>query len=193
MKLSKKIICSVLGAIALITGGVAVEYHQPVGQVTIEQAELGELRVSPAALELIGNAEGCRQDPYRCPAGLATNGIGNTHDVPNAAVSLEQVAKDWVRNIQSAQQCVTDAERLSRKEMTQGQFDAFTSFVFNTGCTKFRRNANGTLTQIYRHIMQGEYPKACKQLKRWVYSGGKKYNGLITRRGLEYARCIQVD
>lgn len=193
MKLSKKIICSVLGAIALITGGVAVEYHQPVGQVTIDQAELGELRVSPAALELIGNAEGCRQDPYRCPAGLATNGIGNTHDVPNAAVSLEQVAKDWVRNIQSAQQCVTDAERLSGKVMTQGQFDAFTSFVFNTGCTKFRRNANGTLTQIYQHIMQGEYTKACGQLKRWVYSGGKKYNGLITRRGLEYARCIQVD
>ncbi len=193
MKLSKKIICSVLGAIALITGGVAVENHQPVGHVIIEQTELGELRVSPVALKVIGDAEGCRQDPYRCPAGLVTNGIGNTHNVPNATVSLEQVAKDWVKNIQSAEQCVTNAENISGMAMTQGQFDAFTSFVFNTGCTKFRRNANGSLTQIYQHIMQGEYPKACEQLKRWVYSGGKKYNGLITRRGLEYARCMEVD
>lgn len=193
MKLSKKIVCSVLGAIALITGGVAVDSTEPVGPVVIQQQELGELRVSSAALELIGNAEGCRQDPYRCPAGLATNGIGNTHDVPSATVSLEQVAKDWVKNIQSAEWCVTNAENISGKVMNQGQFDAFTSFVFNTGCTKFRRNANGTLTQIYKHIMQGDYPKACKQLKRWVYSGGKKYNGLIVRRGLEYARCTQVD
>lgn len=193
MKLSKKITCSLLGAIALITGGVAIETTQPVGPVVIQQQELGKLRVSSAALELIGNAEGCRQDPYRCPAGLATNGIGNTHDVSSTAVSLEQVAKDWVKNVQSAEQCVSNAEHMSGKAMTQGQFDAFTSFVFNTGCTKFRRNANGTLTQIYKHIMQGNYPKACEQLKRWVFSGGKKYNGLITRRGLEYARCTQVD
>lgn len=192
MKLSKKIVCSVLGTIALITGGAAVETAQPVGNVVIDQVELGELRVSPVALEIIGNAEGCRQDPYHCPAGLVTNGIGNTHGVPNKPVSMEQVAMDWVKNIQSAERCITKAESISGVAMTQGQFDAFTSFTFNTGCTKFRRNANGSATQIYKHIMQGEYPKACEQLKRWVYSGGKKYNGLIKRRGVEYARCIEV-
>lgn len=193
MKLSKKIVCSVLGAIALITGGVAVESHQPIGKVTIEQTELGELRVSPVALDIIGNAEGCRRDPYQCPAGLVTNGIGNTHDVPNDLISLEQVAKDWVKNLQNAEQCVTTVERRSGHTMSQGQFDALTSFVFNVGCTRFRRNADGSATRIYTYALQGEKAKACQELTRWVYSGGQKLNGLITRREKEHARCMAVD
>ncbi|MDQ9401640.1 lysozyme, partial [Serratia marcescens] len=28
----------------------------------------GEVKTSRAGLELIGNAEGCRRDPYKCPA-----------------------------------------------------------------------------------------------------------------------------
>lgn len=77
----KKILCSVTAVAALITGGVTVsdaEYQNSVGQVEIAGQSLGELRVSPRSLDLIGNAEGCRRDPYRCPSGLITNGVGNT-------------------------------------------------------------------------------------------------------------------
>ncbi|GHM10714.1 hypothetical protein ECZU41_53820 [Escherichia coli] len=38
----------------------------------------GNVRTNRAGLELIGNAEGCRRDPYMCPAGVWTDGIGNT-------------------------------------------------------------------------------------------------------------------
>ncbi|EIH0334401.1 lysozyme, partial [Escherichia coli] len=41
----------------------------------------GNVRTNQAGLELIGNAEGCRRDPYKCPAGVWTDGIGNTHGV----------------------------------------------------------------------------------------------------------------
>lgn len=41
----------------------------------------GEVKTSRAGLELIGNAEGCRRDPYKCPADVWTDGIGNTHGV----------------------------------------------------------------------------------------------------------------
>lgn len=181
--------------ISLITGGAIVgqEYVQPVGQVVIEGQALGELRISPKGLEMTGNAEGCRLDPYTCPSGLVTNGVGNTHGVPDNPVSLEQVAKDWVRNLQEAERCVESVERASGKPMTQGQFDAFTSFAFNTGCQRYKRNSNRTATQIYRLSLEGNYPQACAELKRWVYGGGVKQPGLIIRRNVEYERCMALD
>ncbi|ELK3677235.1 lysozyme [Vibrio fluvialis] len=196
MKMAKKVLCSVTAVIGLVTGGAAMygeSFTQPVGQVVIDGKSVGELRISPKGLELIGNAEGCRQDPYRCPAGLKTNGIGNTNGVPDEFVTLEQVAKDWTKNIQGAEQCVTAAESLSKQRMTQGQFDAFTSFAFNTGCARFQYNVNRTDTQIYRLAKAGQFEQACQQLTRWVYGGGHKLPGLITRRGKEYARCMEVD
>ncbi|EJL6329851.1 lysozyme [Vibrio cholerae] len=195
MKITKKIWCSVAAVISLITGGAIVgqEYIQPVGEVVIEGQALGELRISPKGLEMTGNAEGCRLDPYTCPSGLVTNGVGNTHGVPDNPVSLEQVAKDWVRNLQEAERCVESVERASGKPMTQGQFDAFTSFAFNTGCQRYKRNSNRTATQIYRLSLEGNYPQACAELKRWVYGGGVKQPGLIIRRNVEYERCMALD
>lgn len=35
----------------------------------------GNVRTSERGLELIGNAESCRRDPYACPAGVLTDGI----------------------------------------------------------------------------------------------------------------------
>lgn len=196
MKITSKILCSVAAVIGLVTGGTAIygdEFVKPVGQVVIEGQAIGELRMSPKGLEITGNAEGCRLDPYTCPSGLITNGIGNTHDVPKAPITLEQVAKDWVKNLQEAQQCVEAAERQSGKTMTQGQFDALTSFVFNTGCPRFKHNSNRTETQIYRFAKTGQFEQACKQLTRWVYGGGVKQPGLIIRRDLEYERCMALD
>ena len=34
----------------------------------------GNVRTNRAGLELIGNAEGCRRDPYMCPAGYGLTG-----------------------------------------------------------------------------------------------------------------------
>lgn len=192
MKLTKKIVCSVAAVVGLITGGAALN-TQPVGEVIIENEVVTTLRVSSIALDIIGDAEGCRKSPYVCPAGLVTNGIGNTRFLPEQNVSLEQIAIDWVKNIANAEKCVRKAEQASRVTMTQGQFDAFTSFAFNTGCTRFRRNHNQTSTQIYKHILAGNYQRACDQLPRWVYGGGVKLPGLITRRGLEHDRCLAVD
>lgn len=193
MNLKKRIVCSVAAVAALITGGVATTdtgFTQSVGQVVIDGQSLGNLRVSPAALELIGNAEGCRQDPYRCPSGLVTNGIGNTHGVPNSPVSLEQIAKDWVKNIQSSEQCLTASA--PDAGLRQGQVDAFTSFIFNTGCTRFRFNGDGSETRIYRKIKTGRYDSACRELNHWVYGGGKKLPGLISRRQKETEMCLGV-
>ncbi|PFG55744.1 lysozyme [Vibrio sp. ES.051] len=193
MKLTKRILCSVAAVIGLVTGGVTLSSSElSIGNVMIAGEQVGQLRTSPIGLEIIGNAEGCRQDPYTCPAGLATNGIGNTHDVKDQVVSLEQIATDWVKNLQQAEQCISRAEADAEKRMSQGQFDAFTSFSFNTGCTRFMRNRDGSETQIYRYIKQGNFTKACHELPRWVYGGGVKLKGLIDRREKEHDRCLSI-
>jgi len=196
VKLTKRIICSVVAVIGLVTGGTAVygpELTQPIGQVVVSERDLGALRITPKGLKLIGDAEGCRQNPYVCPGGIPTNGIGNTHGVPDTPITLEQVAIDWVKNIQSAERCVTNAERISGAQMSTGQFDAFTSFVFNFGCTKFRKNKDGSDTRIYAAIKHGNYPKACGHITEWVKSQGVVLKGLVTRRGLERDRCMEMD
>ncbi|MGF1839143.1 lysozyme [Vibrio crassostreae] len=193
MKMTKRIICSVTAVVGLVTGGMALHRSElPIGNVTIAGEQMGALRTSPIGLEIIGNAEGCRQGPYTCPAGLATNGIGNTHNVKDQVVSLEQIATDWVKNLQQAEQCISRAEAASGKQMSPGQFDAFTSFSFNTGCTRFMRNRDGSETQVYRFIKRGDFIKACHELPRWVYGGGVKLKGLIDRREKERDRCLAI-
>lgn len=58
----------------------------------------GNVRTSERGLELIGNAESCRRDPYACPAGVLTDGIGNTHGVKAGVIKTDtQIAEDWER------------------------------------------------------------------------------------------------
>jgi lysozyme len=56
----------------------------------------GHIRTNQRGLELIGNAESCRRDPYVCPAGVLTDGIGNTHGVKEGTRKTDQqIAADW--------------------------------------------------------------------------------------------------
>lgn len=66
------------------------------------------------------------------------------------------------------------------KVRTQGQFDALVSFSYNVGVGNLKRS---TLLKKIMHDaptaeIQGEF-------MRWVYSGGKKLDGLVKRRRWE--------
>lgn len=208
----KKITCSVMAIIGVVVGGSvrdgttspasptsphqydavtkdvqAIDDWSRIGFVEIGDFE-GELLVSPRALKLIGNAEGCMRTPYTCPAGLSTDGIGNTHGVTKEIKSDEQIAIDWTKNIIAAQNCLASSGDVA--SMSQGQIDAFTSFIFNTGCTRFKHNRDGSETRIYHKIKQGWFTGACNELKYWVYAGGRKLAGLVTRRTDEREMCF---
>jgi|GEM_PF-612872 len=198
MNTKNKVICSVLAIIGIVTGGSSVYSDIPqasslepdavaIGTVEIGDLIIGELIVSPNALKVIGDAEGCRRSPYVCPAGLDTDGIGNTHNVSGEPKTDEQIAIDWTRNVIDAQNCLASSADVSL--MSQGQIDAFTSFIFNTGCTRFKHNRDGSETRIYHKITQGWFTDACNELNFWVYAGGKKLAGLTSRRELETRLC----
>ncbi len=142
----------------------------------------GNVKTSQAGLELIGNAEGCQRDPYRCPADVWTDGIGNTHGVTGARKSDKQIAADWERNILDAEQCVN--RYAAGGKLPQGAFDAAVSITFNAGCPAMKTST------MFRLFRQGDTAAACEQFPRWVYAGGRKLKGLEIRRDKERALCL---
>lgn len=64
-------------------------------------------------------------------------------------------------------------------ELSQAQFDALVSLVFNIGCGAFR---GSTLLKL---LNAGDYAAAQQQFGRWNKQAGKVLNGLTRRRKAE--------
>ncbi len=97
-----------------------------------------EIRTGERGLEIIGNAEGCAREPYRCPADVLTVGIGSTElsglPIERKKYSDEEIAKRWVNDIKVAEKCVNNWA--SGKNLPQSTFEAAVSITFNVGCSK---------------------------------------------------------
>lgn len=184
----KKVVCSVGIVIAAVFGTYTVQ-DTPKRSAPTQLAPQGNpLRFSKEAMEIIGNAEGCRQDPYMCPANRLTAGIGHAGNDVRAGVgvySLATIEKWFAEDLFAAQNCIEKyVEDQLGRQLPQGVFDAFGSFVFNMGCAKFRSYP------VYTLLVKGEYTAACDRLPLYVYGGGVKLPGLETRRGKERALCL---
>lgn len=68
-------------------------------------------------------------------------------------------------------------------DITEQTRAAMYSFVYNVGITAFTKS---TLLAL---LNQNDIPGACDQLHRWVYAGGKRWKGLISRREVEFLVC----
>lgn len=147
------------------------------------------VNVSEQALELIGNAEGCKREPYHCPANILTVGIGSTAAggepiIPNKVYSDTEIADRWSKDIQTAQQCV-ESYAVGQQPIPQSVYDALVSITFNAGCGALKKST------LFRYSYQGNYTQACNEFPKWVYGGGKKLPGLVNRRNKERALCLQ--
>ncbi|EAC0075287.1 lysozyme [Escherichia coli] len=158
------IVCSVAAIIAIVLGN-------------------GHVRTNERGLELIGNAESCRRDPYVCPAGVLTDGMGNTHGVkPGTVKNDQQIAAEWEKNILDAESCVN--RYANGRNLSDDTFSAVVSVTFRAGCGNMR---NSTMFSLFR---KGDLKAACNQFPRWVYGGGRVLPGLVTRAGKEEALCL---
>jgi len=143
----------------------------------------GQVRTNQRGLELIGNAESCRRDPYVCPAGVLTDGMGNTHGVVRGTVKNDQqIAKEWEVNILDAESCVNRYG--NGRNLSDNAFSAAVSVTFRAGC------GNTRTSQMFIFFRSGNITAACNQFTRWVWGGGKVLPGLVTRAGNEKALCL---
>lgn len=163
-KVASSIVCSVMAIIAIVVSN-------------------GQVRTNQRGLELIGNAESCRRDPYVCPAGVLTDGMGNTHGVVRGTVKSDtQIAKDWEANILDAESCVNRYG--NGRNLSDNTFSAAVSVTFRAGCGNMRSS------QMFTLFRSGSITAACNQFARWVWGGGKILPGLVTRAGNEKALCL---
>lgn len=132
------------------------------------------MQLSDNGLNLIKAFEGLRLDAYYDPGGTLTIGYGHTAGVQPGQHITPQDAADLLRqDLAWAEQCV---DRYVTAPITQEQYDALVSLVFNIGCGAFMQST------LLRKLNAGDYESAAEQFGVWIKAGGKVLPGLVRRR-----------
>lgn len=138
------------------------------------------MRISDRGLEIIKEFEGFRARAYICPAGVWTIGYGHTRGVKAGDVVTEQQATELLRNdAKEAEEAVTD---LVKVELSQWQFDALVSLVYNIGSGNFY---NSTICRLLNEGCDDE-DRLRHAWCMWKRAGGRTLSGLIRRREKEF-------
>lgn len=119
---------------------------------------------------------------YLCPAKVWTIGWGTTKYRSGKAVAEGDVITpkqaqeyfDW-----DVSWFAGAVERLVQVPLTQEQFDALVSFVYNVGAGALEKST------LLKKLNQRDYKGAAKEFLRWNTANGKKLPGLTKRREYE--------
>ena len=149
------------------------------------------MQCSQKGIDLIKSFEGFSLTAYhgKCDrAGLYTIGWGHARGVrPGDKITLELAEKLLRDDIRDAEN-VVNLDYVSGRDkpiVTQSQFDALVSFVFNV---KRESYLGSTLR---RKLKAGDKMGAAGEFKRWIYSDHKIAPGLIPRRDAERRLFLQ--
>lgn len=136
-------------------------------------------QINEAGLELVKVYEGLRLKAYQDSVGVWTIGYGSTKGVkPGDVITDEQAEALLRRDLAEAEAAVT---RLVKHDLTDNQFAALVSFVFNLG------SGNFSMSTLLKKINSGDMAGAAKEFKRWNRAGKKVLAGLVRRRDAEAA------
>lgn len=153
-------------------------------------AVIGTARsIGPEGIALIKRFEGCarrRADgsyeaypdpgtggaPWTIGWGATGKGIG-PGTVWSQADCDARLERDLARFAREVARAIGDAPT------SQAQFDALTSFHYNTGAI-----ARATLTRLHK---AGDFVGVAEEFGKWVHAGGRRLSGLVRRRAAEAA------
>lgn len=140
------------------------------------------MKTSEKGVALIKRFEGLKLEAYQDVAGVWTIGYGHTgNDVrPRMRISARDAEKLLRRDLKSREAAVN---RLVSVPLSQNEFDALVSFVYNVGIDAFRRST------ARRRLNSGDRQGAAEALTWWNKAtvGGSKREipGLTRRRAAE--------
>ena len=147
------------------------------------------LRISDRGIAFIARHEGLRLSLYKDQAGFATIGFG--HKVKSgekfgSPISSADAQALFRADILVAEEAVQQHVQVA---LTQTQYDALVSFVFNVGGSAF---ATSTLL---KQLNAGNYRKAADELLRWnkirVKEKLTQSAGLAARRAAERQMFVE--
>ncbi|KAF1043419.1 MAG: Lysozyme RrrD [Herbaspirillum frisingense] len=136
-----------------------------------------------ASMALTVPAEGLRFYAYRDPAAIPTICSGHTKGVYMGQHATPEECQRFLE--EDTKEAMDAVLRYTVVPLNENELGAYTDFTLNLGSEKFRTST------LLRYLNAGNRDAACKQLLRWVYAGGQKYQGLVNRRNKEYALCMK--
>ena len=150
------------------------------------------MRTSQSGLSFLSEIEDRRPEVYPDSGGEPTIGVGHLltkSERKSGKINIGSTIGDYREGLTDDQidrllmQDLIDPEAAVstyvRVPLTQNQFDALVSFVFNVGVQAFLES---TLLKL---LNAGDYNSVPDQLRRWIYDNGKVVKGLKNRREKE--------
>lgn len=116
--------------------------------------------------------------PYICPAGYWTIGYGHLCG-KNHPVITEEGGEEYLAIDMQAALSVTLRHCPVLALEPETKLAAIVDFTFNLGGGRLQTST------LKRRINQRDWNEAAKELRRWVYGGGKVLPGLVRRREAE--------
>lgn len=142
------------------------------------------------AIKIIKKYEGFKPDPYLCPAGKWTIGYGSTVLYNEDGSVKERVSQDttpmvivelaeWQLKKHLEVEVEPIIDRYVDTPLTDNQFQALVSFVYNIGGSAF---AKSTTLKV---LNAGDFEAFSKEFSEWRMANGEVLDGLVKRRAEE--------
>lgn len=142
------------------------------------------MNISLAGVQQIKDFEGLKLKAYPCSTGKWTIGYGHTKGVKEGEVITLEEADTFLR--EDIHFICAQLNDLIKVVVTQNEFDALCSLVFNIGVKAF------SLSTLLKKLNQGDKRGAAAEFPKWRYATvkGKKVAlpSLIKRRQKEKTR-----
>jgi lysozyme len=134
-------------------------------------------QINEAGLNFIKSFESCSLKPYLDSANIPTQGWGHTEDVEIDDPTITQSQADqWLED--DLQNAESDVERLITQPLTDNQFAALVSLVYNAGNAPL-------LGHLGEYLNAGLYDQAADAFLQWDHVNGRVLAGLTKRREAE--------
>ena len=146
-------------------------------------------QVNQAGIDLVKRFEGLHRVsgskvyPYKDAVGYPTIGYGTliSKDKEFDLARLEPITERQAAAMlmDELNKCARSVLRLVNVPLTDDQFAALASFVYNLGAGALQGST------LRRRLNEGDYDEAADQFLRWVMAGGRVLKGLQRRRAAE--------
>lgn len=142
--------------------------------------------ISEKGLKFINQWEGSRLTAYQDQRGIWTIGVGHTGpDVTCGLTVTQEMVDSWLRTDTRAA-CQAIARNID-VALSQNQFDAIASFVYNVGVSA----AVGST--LFKYVNRGLTDLAAAEFGKWNHVSGVVDAGLTRRRAAERDLFLSMD
>lgn len=155
-------------------------------EIKKSEVKKNRMRTNENGKNLIKSFESCRLNAYKDPTGTLTIGWGHTGNVDGTPIYLGMTITQEKAN----ELFDSDLERFENHvngyhdeyNFTSNEFSALVSFAYNVGSIT-QLTAKGTRTKA----------QIANKMLEYVYSKGKKLQGLVNRRAKERTLFLSSD